>query len=540
MRQAIIPKAIGTIQSNILRQKCGHTQIPQSNNIHRMSSNYSMGFGWTGALGTGSLATHQEQEIPLLASNSNNNDEFDESEESINVESDCIVGEDVHFEQSGLIEILHDQTVIAASCGWGHSAVITSNNKSNENNTLLCAGRPHDFQALLRLQRLPTFITDLSVKIAYYFDARSEGNTDLSESNFEQNPTVPSFDSGTNSNAILPNFISIPLPNNEVPIHVEASAGLTLVLSQSGTIYSFGLNQHGQAGIGITSNNVWVPTPVTIQNQAISENNLPFQFAIPVEKNRYGSRGNKTMALGLQHALAIDPNGLLYSWGKGSRGQLGHGIIGSCDSAKIVTAFHTTASKYTPVTHVAAGFNHSACITADNKAWIWGKNVTFQNQVSSLDDISKDNVTDCSIPIEINGLPSGLQLMDITCGSHHTSILMEDGSVYSIGIATDNNTPLLNEAVMIISPNSEFSNGNIRQFSSGFDRTTLISKNGAIVKEIQLWSDEQLREDAAMIPASVAYLKDESKFLNSMDEKRLVPEAFILSRGWQHSMLIMK
>ena len=52
------------------------------------------------------------------------------------------------------------------------------------------------------------------------------------------------------------------------PVHTRfqntlaTSAGLTAVISKSGSLYTFGLNHRGQCGIGTFSPNVWAPTQV--------------------------------------------------------------------------------------------------------------------------------------------------------------------------------------------------------------------------------------------------------------------------------------
>jgi hypothetical protein len=63
--------------------------------------------------------------------------------------------------------------------------------------------------------------------------------------------------------SMLPTLQPVALPDNDIPVQVACSAGLTAVIGASGTLYTFGLNGFGQCGIGESTNNVWVPTAVT-------------------------------------------------------------------------------------------------------------------------------------------------------------------------------------------------------------------------------------------------------------------------------------
>jgi len=465
-----------------------------------------MGSGWTGALGTGTLKTHQDGIYIDVSS---------EEEAELNYHDEEFYGDDLHLEQSGLLPIIPNFNVHHVSCGWGHSAIIATPNddppKDTTNNPsspqLYLSGRPQEFQTLLRLQRLPTFLTDMIVPISHSLD---QIGSDM----------IPF--------GMFSKFTHCPLPEQDIPIHVESSAGLTLILGSSQTLYSLGLNHHGQAGIGKTSNNVWTPTPVqmisTTGNATTSTTkNDPSDASTedPIQNDKF-----QAMACGLQHALAIDIHGKVYSWGKNNRGQLGHGdTIQMCEFAKPIRYFQQSPTEYTKMKLVAAGLNHSVCVTDDNQAYIWGKNTVT---VSSENNDTKQ-LQDSYLPTPINGLPPNQPIVDISCGSHHTSILFQDGSIYSVGIATDNHEPIFSEAVCTFQPNSIYENGNIRQFTSGYDRTTIISKDGCHIQEFQLWSQEEWRRNAPHVPSAV-------QMLQSMEKEDVRVKC--LSRGWLHSVLI--
>jgi alpha-tubulin suppressor-like RCC1 family protein len=130
-------------------------------------------------------------------------------------------------------------------------------------------------------------------------------------------------------------------------------------------------------------------------------------------------------------------------------------------------------------------------------------------------------------PTWVQGLPRGMEIKLISCGSHHTSFLMEDNSVYAIGIATDSAEPLGETAVQIVPPG--LINSPITQFSSHFDRTTIVAGDGGKeqqVLEMQMWSTEDLRSAAVFEPEWLETL--------TRDESRVE----VVERGWMHTVVL--
>jgi hypothetical protein len=191
------------------------------------------------------------------------------------------------------------------------------------NTELFMTGRPHEFSSLLRLQRLPSTIrnwmayhTYNTVRRANLMDRETTSNTNttiislnpidmigrtltfLSKlfGNPETDPdwdvardqsymivptniplpfettktvTTPSSSSAntattSTNDALLPSSTIDPNEtNNDVPVHVACSAGLSALTTQQGYVYTLGLNGAGQCGVGDPCNNVWIPTRVS-------------------------------------------------------------------------------------------------------------------------------------------------------------------------------------------------------------------------------------------------------------------------------------
>lgn len=514
----------------LLLRKLSHCRPPIQTS-RRSLAVYVTGEGWTGALGTGDLTT-------------NDNGPPDDDTPLIEL---VFPGYSI---DGGSVENSEPPRILSAAAGWGHTAIVAQRKGGSDTcPRLFLCGRPHDFQSLLRIRRLPVFLRRPAVQQASRYN--------IAEETPSTSPSVVtrlvSFLAGEDlnfddqkRNTILLSLAEMPLPGGDAPKQssgggsmngagklLAASAGLTAVVGESGTLYTLGLNHRGQCGTGSMTNNVWTPTPVM---------GLSTSFPPEGRNELAQDRPIVSVALGLQHGLALDDKGNLYTWGKGERSQLGQGLGGererkSSPYALRVTDFALPTSngrrkhlspRDARVRRMSAGLNHSVAVTMSNDVFVWGKNVAPQNPDQKGEH--RKVVVDSPLPIPIQGLPSGLTVLDVSCGSHHTAILLEDGSVYAIGVATDNAEPILRDAVEIVPPG--MIDMPCRQFEAHFDRTTIVGRDGAQVLEVQLWSHEELREDATVVPLWLDQLvRDEQEKGNSGKVRTI-------HRGWLHTVVV--
>jgi alpha-tubulin suppressor-like RCC1 family protein len=487
---------------------------------------YAFGEGWTGALGTGRL----DQDIP---------GHWDEEEESI-----------------APLQPVYSGPVRAVAVGWGHTAILTDQYQ------LLVAGRPHDFSSLLRLRRAPKWMRNYLVRqtISTSMNHRHQQDDPSLEtkSNDSWNATelvgdlvtrLSAFVSPTSNDwetarhqSMLPTLTSI-LPtkpttsdDDDHPVAIACSAGFSAYITRHhGHLYTFGLNEYGQCGIGESRNNVWQPTQVTGLNS---------DFATIPRAEMEQSFPITQVALGLQHGVCLNNQGEMFCWGKGERGQLGQGRsmmeshtalpvkrAVSLDTvhAEVKTTAKDTSRgnlkpKYEPVgkvLQIAVGMIHSAALTVDNRVLIWGKNML----PPFGDDVGKKSASDALLPLVLSGLNPQLKVEKIACGSHHTAVLLEDGSVWAVGISSDTSEPM-HEPTMLIPPGVV--EMPVRQFGAHMDRTTVVGSSGRQVLQVSLWKDKDLQEFAAFTPSWL------DRILQS-DERTRIRE---VHRGWLHSVVV--
>jgi hypothetical protein len=127
----------------------------------------------------------------------------------------------------------------------------------------------------------------------------------------------------------------------------HCSAGLTVSLTTTGEVWSFGQNRWGQCGVA-DEISIHVYDPKRVELPKI-----------------------KSIDTGLQHCVAVSESGnAVYTWGKGTRGQLGIGEIETYPMPKLVENFDGI------IVACSAGFNHTALITSEGVLYVWGKNMS--------------------------------------------------------------------------------------------------------------------------------------------------------------------
>jgi alpha-tubulin suppressor-like RCC1 family protein len=171
------------------------------------------------------------------------------------------------------------------------------------------------------------------------------------------------------------------------------SRGTNFALDQYGRAWTWGLNASGQIGDNSTTSRL---TPVSVLGAV------------------------KTfckISSGYQHSLAIDKNGRAWGWGNNGNGQLGNNI---------------TTQQLTPVSvlgavktfcQISGGFDHSAAIDKNGRAWAWGLNTGGQ--------VGDNSVTSRRTPVSVLGAVK--TFCKISCGGNQTFAIDKYGSLWSWG-----------------------------------------------------------------------------------------------------------
>ena len=142
------------------------------------------------------------------------------------------------------------------------------------------------------------------------------------------------------------------------PVCVSAGYLHTAVLSEDGTIWTWGDNSYGQCGHGL------VPDMHTEATRRNADSKMEPKIILSLQQVLVSH-----VALGAYHTAAITETGDIFTCGRGDMGQLGLGEYKDSASMTIVDGLAEME-----VTDVACGAEHTVVCTEDGKVFAFGSN----------------------------------------------------------------------------------------------------------------------------------------------------------------------
>ncbi len=146
---------------------------------------------------------------------------------------------------------------------------------------------------------------------------------------------------------------------------IACGNGFSLVLKNDGTLWSFGANNEGELGNGVSAVNSQNPVQVLNLTNVVS------------------------MTAGTYHSLAVKSDGTVWAWGFNLYGQLGSGTNSDSNVPLQVAGL-------SGVTAISAGYAHSVVVQDDASVWSFGYNNYGQLGVGDFENRN--------VPIQISGL----------------------------------------------------------------------------------------------------------------------------------------
>ena len=204
--------------------------------------------------------------------------------------------------------------------------------------------------------------------------------------------------------------------------------GCSAAIDDNDHLFVWGLNDHGQLGLGDQNNR---SSPIQMGGKTWSQvsSSAYSMGAIDTDgklwmwgDGGYGALGlNSTedysspvqvgadtdwmqIACGYHYTMAIKNDGTLWAWGEGNDGKIGLGNENDYSSP-------TQVGSDTNWNKVATCNDHSAAIKEDGSLFIWGKNNHGQ--------LGQGNQINTSSPVQVSGTWT-----DITCGEYHTAAII--------------------------------------------------------------------------------------------------------------------
>jgi len=130
----------------------------------------------------------------------------------------------------------------------------------------------------------------------------------------------------------------------------------------------------------------------------------------------------RMVAMGFEHCVIVTADSLMYSWGNGSKGQLGTGSMQAADTPQFITY-------PTDVLGVAAGEEHSACLIEGGECFTWGNAAGGRLGLGSCltdgEQLSPKRVVISQTELRV--------LRSVACGSQHSALITQDGRLLTFG-----------------------------------------------------------------------------------------------------------
>ena len=152
---------------------------------------------------------------------------------------------------------------------------------------------------------------------------------------------------------------------------IAAGDEFSLVLKEDGTIWAWGNNSNGQLGPG-GGNTDFNPHPNPVQVTGLPA-------------------GMTNISAGGAFCLALASDATIWSWGKNSSFQLGHG------SGSSTTPTPKQIPNFGNVVSIAGGLSHSVALKSDGSVWSWGLNLEGEVGDSTTNTVR-------AIPVRVSGL----------------------------------------------------------------------------------------------------------------------------------------
>jgi len=200
---------------------------------------------------------------------------------------------------------------------------------------------------------------------------------------------------------------------------ISCGASHALCLSRQGHVYSWGNNDHGKLGHG---EDPLFSIPQQQQQQQQQPSQQPKFITSPKRIKSIEKLTVLSVSCGWAHNMLIDYDSQIYTWGKGSDGQLGNGSKHDIWSPQEIPR---VIDQQEQIIQISCGYFHSAFVTFQSKQlYTFGWRMPLGH--------GTQNVEDQTTPKLVLAL-SDKNIKQVSCGYSHTLVVTDDGECYSFG-----------------------------------------------------------------------------------------------------------
>jgi alpha-tubulin suppressor-like RCC1 family protein len=252
-----------------------------------------------------------------------------------------------------------------------------------------------------------------------------------------------------------PGYIQALLLQGKKVDFISTGFKYTIFKMSDNTLLGLGLNQYGVLGNNTISTTTTINMPIDIFNGKFNRNIT-------------------SICANFQHAMLLDDNGYVYTWGYNTYGQLG---IGTFAHSYFPIRITGGALGNDTISAISCGYSFSVAVSATTGAvYTWGNNANG--------NLGDGTLTTRVLPVVVGGLFTDPTIIIIAAaaGGNHVITLANDGQVYTWGY---NNFGQVGDAsggtrTLPVRIRAALAGVTVKSVSAGYDYTVALSNDGKV------------------------------------------------------------
>ena len=207
-----------------------------------------------------------------------------------------------------------------------------------------------------------------------------------------------------------------------VALKVAGGGAHSLAIDRDGDTWAWGFNSYGQLGNNVTSGFEGAnPVPVRVRDPNNPDDTSKNLKSVQI-------------SAGFEHSIAIDAQGNTWSWGWNYWGELGQNTTNQDILSPARVYNPDNPSIPFKASQVSAGYDTSLAVDTNGIAWSWGRNTYGQLGYTNYDDSRGHNQpAKVRNPASPNNTNLSLSSTLVSAGNWHSLAIGKDGYTYGWG-----------------------------------------------------------------------------------------------------------